>query len=122
MQEKILVNNSVAVNLNFNLFLNLNLFFLKGKEGVIFFHMPIIYFIKNLNGLNFSFCFTQKNIYFSFLKQFFYFIKIFYKFFYIRLRLKGLGYRIKKYDKNLYRFFIGYNHYFYFYVPINVYI
>jgi hypothetical protein len=33
-----------------------------------------------------------------------------------------LGYRIKKYNKNFYRFFMAYNHFFYFYVPKNFFI
>jgi hypothetical protein len=36
--------------------------------------------------------------------------------------LRGLGYRIKRVSRKIYRFFFAFNHFFYLYVPVNVYI
>jgi hypothetical protein len=116
--------------LKFNYFLKLDveffyskfyIFYIKGENGVVFFKLPKYFFHKNINNI-LSFCFLNKYFFNSFYKQILFFLKFFYKFYFIRLKLKGLGYRIKKYNSDLYRFFMGYNHYFYFYVPINTYI
>ena len=122
MRHKVILNSFVRANIFFNIFYNLNIIYIKGWEGVVVFHMPTLFFIRSFDKRNFELCFLHKHEYFSFLKQLLLHIRIFYKFFFVKLRLKGLGYRIKKYDKNLYRFFVGYNHYFYFYTPENVYI
>jgi len=44
------------------------------------------------------------------------------KFFFFKLRLKGLGYIIKKVTSRFLRFFFAKNHFFHFYVPYVFYI
>jgi hypothetical protein len=83
-------------------------------------HLPRIFFyIKNANEI--KFLFLNKWFYSSFFKQIYIFYKIFFKFYFFRIKLKGLGYRIKKITKKIYRFFLAYNHYFYLFVPKNIY-
>jgi ribosomal protein L6P/L9E len=40
--------------------------------------------------------------------------------FFFRLKLHGLGYRIKRLANNLFRFFIGTTNFLFFHVPVNV--
>lgn len=121
MLEKIKFNYFVKLNVQFFFEKQKNLFFIKGKTGVIVFSLPNYYFINIINN-SFNFCFLNKYFFYTFFKQISFYLKFFFKYYFIRLRLKGLGYRIKKYNKFLYRFFMGYNHFFYFYVPINTYV
>ena len=116
-----LFNYLIKIRLNFFLFTKLNILLIKGKFGIIFLYLPKYYFYK-LENNKFLFCFLNKYFFYYLLKQFFFIYKKFYKFFYFRLRLKGLGYRIKRMTKKIYRFFLAYNHYFYFFVPIDIYI
>lgn len=121
MKTKIIFNNIINLDIDFFLKPNIGLFFIKGKFGVIFIYLPKYYFyFITLNKMNFIF--LNKWFFSTFLKQFFCFYKIFYKMFFFRIKLKGLGYRIKKITSKLYRFFIAYNHYIYFYVCSNIFI
>jgi hypothetical protein len=117
-----LFNYLIKVKLNLFLFTKLNLLLIKGRFGIIYIYMPKIYFYKKGKNNELFLCFLNKFFFYSFFKQFFFIYKIFYKFFYFRLKLKGLGYRIKRMTKKIYRFFLAYNHYFYFFVPLNIFV
>lgn len=112
----------IKIKLNLLLFKKLNLLLIKGKFGIIYLFMPKFYFYKIEKNDKLLFCFLNKYYFYYLLKQFFFIYKIFFKFYYFRLKLKGLGYRIKKITKKIYRFFLAYNHYFYFFVPLNIFI
>src|SRR6185295_2886285 len=112
-KKLVLFNYLIKIKLDFFLFSKLNILLIKGRFGIIFLYLPKYYFYK-LNNNKFLFCFLNKYFFYSLLKQFFFIYKIFYKFYYFRLRLKGLGYRIKRMTKKIYRFFLAYNHYFIF--------
>ena len=47
--------------------------------------------------------------------------KLFFIFF-LKLKVRGLGYRIKKITSNLFRFFIGTTNYYYLHIPFSFYI
>jgi hypothetical protein len=121
------MKNRLILNLFFykelDLFLNkkFNILFIKGNHGIIFLYLPRIFFIKKSDN-NIRLLLNAKNIFFSILKQFLFLYRLLFKFFFFRIRLRGLGYRIKKISKKIYRFFFAFNHYFYLYVPLNVYI
>jgi hypothetical protein len=66
--------------------------------------------------------FTNLSSYKKFTKNFFSFKKILFKIFYFRIALRGLGYRIKRITKRFYLFFFAVKHYFYFYIPLDVFI
>jgi hypothetical protein len=68
------------------------------------------------------FLFSSKNKYNNFFNNFLFFFNKFFKFFFFRLRLRGLGYRIKRITKKLYRFFFAFNHYFYFHISKNIFL
>jgi len=78
--------------------------------------LPFFYFFtKKIDKV--SLLFTSKYFYKSVLS---YIVNVLFRVsnvFFFRLRLKGLGYKIKRYLGNFYRFFFGFKHYFYLYVP-----
>src|SRR2546422_8880735 len=93
-----------------------NVVFIYYKKYGIILKMPNLYFFKICkNGVNFIF--LKNYHFFSVIKQFFNLYSLVIKIYYFKLKLKGLGYRIKRVGKNLYRFFFAYKHYFYFHVP-----
>jgi hypothetical protein len=96
-----------------NIFILLNKFFFK-----IYF-MPSFFFFS-IN--NFSFFFNNKFYFKSFLSHFSSNYKLFFFFYFFRLKLRGLGYRIKPITKTLIRFFIGTTNYYFFHVPLDVFV
>ena len=109
-KKSFLVKNS-----KFFYFKNNNDFYFKNILGFLKNSMLSSFYIKNNNNNNYL-LFIKKKIYNNFINNFFLFFNKFYKFFFLKLRLRGLGYRIKKISKKLYRFFFAFNHYFYFHV------
>ena len=90
---------------------------IRGKFGKVFINLNLYGFIKIENMLKFSFLFINKNLYSNFLKYFFKLYSFVLKLYFFRLRLKGLGYRMFKINKNLLKFFFAKNHYYYFNIP-----
>jgi hypothetical protein len=96
--------------------IKVNYIILKKKSRFFFLKIPNIYFYK----------FTKKNISFSFYNYFFYIsflkhlIQLYNKlssFYYLRLKLKGLGYRIVHISKNLIKIFFNRSNFFYLHLP-----
>lgn len=118
-----LIFNNIFFNdeINFLFLKNKNIFLIKGTYGIILLYLPSYYYYNIINN-DLFFIFFSKYKFFSFIKQIYFFYKFFYKIFFFRIKLKGLGFRIKQITKKIYRFFMGYNHYFYFYVPKNIFI
>lgn len=115
--------NKKLVNLSqkFDIFFSYNksLLFLKGTLGVITIKMPsLLFYYKTQDKL--SFIFLKNFFYSSFFSQFISSYKQLFLFNFIKLRIKGLGYRIKKIGSYLFRFFFGSTNFFYFHVPFNV--
>ncbi len=120
MKVKILFNNLLFLkNLKIVFFKKLNLLLLKSKMGLIFLNLPNYYFFFSNENL-IKFIFLNKYKFYSFFKQIFFFYSLFFKIFFFRIKLKGLGYRIKKINKKLLKIFMAYNHFFYFYIPDNI--
>lgn len=102
-------------NSTYFIFKNSNLIIFKNVLGYIKYYMPSFYFFKNNR-----FIFLKKEFFKTFINNFFYFYNRFCRFYFFKLRLRGLGYRIKKITKKLYRFFFAFNHYFYFHVSKDI--
>jgi len=86
--------------------------------GNFFFFKPISTQIQD----ELSFLFTNYVFYSHFIKNIFSFRKIIYKMFFFRVALRGLGYKIRRITKRFYLFFFAIKHYFYFYIPIDIFI
>lgn len=122
MKLHIIFNNYFFLNdLKFLLLKNLNFLLIKTKLNIIKLNLPYYYFYYLLNN-KINLIFLNKFFFITCIKQIYYFYTFFYKFYFFRLKLKGLGYRIKKITKKIYRFFMAYNHFFYLYIPKNIYI
>jgi len=96
-----------------------NVLFLKNILGYVKIYMFSKYFYNNSKNKN-TFLFVNKKAYNNFLNNFYNFFNRFFRFFFFRLKLRGLGYRIKKITKKLYRFFFAFNHYFYFHISKDI--
>lgn len=116
IKKKIILEN----NLNIFFFANRSLFVLKGIFGIIFIKMPSIYFYKYIFNNCLSLLFLSIFSFNFFFKHFVNNLIKLSKLFFFRIRIKGLGYRIKKISNNLYRFFFTSTNYFYFHIPFNV--
>jgi len=116
------ITKKFLLDKNFNIFFfsNRSLFVIKGLFGIFFIKMPSIYYYK-------CSCANMLSLVFFSLFSFNFFFKHFVnnliklsKLFFFRIRIKGLGYRIKKISNNLYRFFFTSTNFFYFHIPFNV--
>jgi len=112
---------------NYNLKKNIKLFFsnkqsllyIKGLYSYIMIKLPnYYYYLLNNNKINILY--NNKNKFSLFIKN----INLLYNkliFLYsVRLRLRGLGFKIRKISKNLYYFFFNYINIYYFYIPKNL--
>lgn len=129
LKNKLSINYKLrAEDLDIFYYVRSNILFLKGNYGTSFLYMPKYFFIKHkykdLTSSNkvLYFLFLNKYNFFTVIKQIFNLYTILYKFYFFRLKLKGLGFRIRKITKGLFRFFFAYNHFFYFHVPNNIFV
>lgn len=113
--------NIYILNKNFDFWFSLKTseIFIKGYYGLLIFKLPSYYFFIKNNNL-FSFLFLNRFFFISFLKHFFYKYNRLFLIYFIRLKIKGLGYRIRKVSNNLYYFFFNYTNMFYFNIPNNI--
>jgi hypothetical protein len=98
-----------------------DILYLFNKISFLKLFLPTIYFYKQSKS-DIHFIYLNKPIFTSILRHIINYFNVAIKFYFFRIRLRGLGYKIKKYATKLYRFFFAYNHYFYFHVPLDVFI
>jgi len=109
---KFIINSEILIMLN----KGLNKFFFKGFYGVYNLFLPSFYFFKEIKNY-FILNFLNKINFLKFNKQFLFAVNSYKIIYFFRIKLKGLGYRIKKITLKIYRFFLAFNHYFYFFSP-----
>jgi len=115
MLSKKNLNKNIEINFNSNR----SIINIKGLYGIFIYKMPSYYFYKLYNN-TIKFIFINKFIYISFIKHFIMLYKKLSFLYSVRLRVKGLGYRIRKITNNLYYFFFNYTNMYYFYLPKNI--
>lgn len=119
INDKLIKNYLLKKNFDIYLSYKKSLLYIKGLYGFIVFKLPSFYFYKNeVNKL--SLLFINKFFFLSFVKHFFVLYKRLFFIYNIRLRIRGLGYRIRKISDNLYYFFFNYTNMYYFYIPDNI--
>ena len=101
------------------LFKNFSFFFFKGLNGLSIIKLPSSYFLK-FNKYNINFIFIKNFFFVSFLSLLKNSLKKLYSYFFFRLKLRGLGFRIKKIANNLYKFFFTSTNFFYLHLPLQV--
>lgn len=106
---------------NFDLFFSLksSLLFIKGTLGLLIIKLPSLFFIL-MKDYSISFLFLNRFFFISVFKHFSYLYRRLFFFNYVKLKIRGLGYRIKKVCSSLFYFFFGHTNFFYFHVPQNV--
>jgi hypothetical protein len=122
-----LLKNKIIVK-NYNIKKNIELFFsekksllyIKGLYYYIVIKIPNYYYFFFKNNNNLSIIYNKKILLSSFIRN----INLLYNklvFLYsIRLKLRGLGFKIRKVSKNLYYFFFNYINMYYIYIPKNL--
>lgn len=117
---KTIKKNYILVN-NFSIYFSnkSSIIYIKGTYGVICLKLPSIYFFINNSKIK-SLVFLKKDLFKSFLTIFFLSYKKLFLLYFIRLKIKGLGYRIRKISNNLYYFFFNYTNMYYFNIPKNI--
>jgi len=93
-----------------------NYIILRKKSRFFFLKIPYIYYYKFNKGVM-SFYFFNYFCYISFFKHIVQFYKKLSLFYYLRLKLKGLGYRIIHISKFLIKIFFNRSNFFYVYIP-----
>src|SRR5271154_3665220 len=97
MLEGLLKKKNYKLNNKFNIFImkNSSKIYIKGSYGVISLLMPSLYFYKIFES-KIVLIFIKKFLFYSFVKHFFCIYKRLYHLFSVRLKVRGLGYRVRK--------------------------
>src|ERR1700727_2083266 len=112
--KKVKLNLERSFNIYF--FFKNNLFIYLFSNSYVIFKLFFINFLKIYKN-SFFLIFLNRSNFFSFYKHF---LNIYNKFFYIyffKLKLKGLGYRVVRICKNLYRFYFINTNFLYLHLP-----
>jgi hypothetical protein len=100
-------------------FFKTNYIILKKKTRFFFLKLPYNYFYK-FDNKTINFVFSN---YFHYISLFKHIIQLYNKlvsFYYLRLKLKGLGYRIVHISKNLIKIFFNRSNFFYLHLPLSI--
>lgn len=109
----------LSKNINIFIFFKKSIIYLQSDYGVIFFKLPSYYFYLYKFNLM-SFIFLNRFFFISFIKHFLFYYNKLSLIYFIKIKIKGLGYRIRKISNDLYYFFFNYTNMFYFYIPKNI--
>jgi hypothetical protein len=116
-----IIQNTYKFNKLYNIiYLKKNsLLYIYGFFGILFLKLHIIYFIKK-NKKNINLIFLNKIDYKNLIKYVINSYNNISKLYCVKLKIRGLGYRIRKVTNNLYYFFFNYTNMFYFNIPNNI--
>jgi ribosomal protein L6P/L9E len=96
-----------------------SLLILSGKYGTASFYLPKEYYYQE-NDKCVKFLFNSKYNYISCLKHLAFIINSINIIYFTKLRLKGLGYKFKRFCSHLYRFYFTKTNFIYFHLPQNI--
>lgn len=96
-----------------------SLFLMTGLLGFYIIHLPSYYFYR-LEANVFSFLFLSKFPFVSFLRHLSYYNLRLSRLFFAKLRLRGLGFKVKRLAPSLFRFYFNMEMFTHFHVPSNV--
>lgn len=98
---------------------NKSLIFIKSFYGILFFHLPSFYYIKS-NKFEHLFLFISRHNFKSFLSNLNFKYNNLFLTYFVKIKIRGLGFRIRKITNSLYYFFFNITNYYYFNVPKNI--
>lgn len=130
LKDKLRISsNKFYIYLKIFLFKNIKIYFLK-KNNILFLQQNNLiiqlnllkfFFLKNIskniNYKNFNFLFINLNNFKNFFIRFINIYSTFNYLYFFRLKLKGLGFVLKRHSKSLCSFLMAVNHFFYFFIP-----
>lgn len=107
---------------NLVLLKNSNKFVVNNQSGSLFFYCPHYFFVSNCSKgpHSLKLLFRSKESVKTFLKHLFFLVKCLNKVFFVKLKVRGLGYRFKRISSNLYRFYFTRTNYIYLHRPKDV--
>jgi len=113
-----LLKNFLYRDIELIFFKNANKIFLQEQILVIRLFFINFYFFKSIenNKKNLNFVFLNFKKFFSFFKNFFNIYNNINNLYFFRLKLKGLGFVLKRYSKYVFSFLMAVNHFYYFFV------
>lgn len=117
--KKISYNYFFGKNFNIYFLLKNNYIILINKSRFFFIKLPYIYFYKNIENF-YSFIFLNKFHYITFFRHISHFYNKLCSFYYLRLKLKGLGYRIIHISTFLVKIFFNRSNFFYVHLPKSI--
>lgn len=112
-----LLNNFLYRDIQLIFYKDANKFFLQEKFLVIRLFFLNLYFFKNIQNNTLNFVFLEFKKFFSIFINFFNIYNNINNLYFFRLKLKGLGFVLKRYSKFLFSFLMAVNHHYYFFVP-----
>lgn len=84
-------------------------------------YLPSFYFYKKLSNNNgFEFLFLNKFFYKSFLRHFLNFYNSVTICYFFKIKVRGLGYRVRSFTNNFCYFYFNYTNYYFVYLPTNI--
>ena len=101
------------------LFPNRNVLGVLGRYGYFHIHLPHSFFYMGTNSL-FTIAFTNRGSYATLLALVKYKIQQYTLIYMARLRIRGLGYRIRRFCAHLYRFYFTKTNFIYVHVPVSI--
>jgi len=104
---------------NFYIFYFKFFLFLIGDNGYFILKLPKIFYEK-INSEKISLIFISYYHFQSFLKSILTTYDRFFLYYFFRLKIKGLGFRFKRINKSLYRFYFVFVNFYYFHLPPSV--
>jgi len=118
----VLKNTKLLVKTDIYISLSLSALFLKNSFGTLYIYLPSTYFIKkDINSSNkITLLFKEAKKYESFINHLFVLYDRLFHFYYVKIKIRGLGYRMREIGENFYYFFFNYTNYYYLYCPYNV--
>jgi len=113
-----LLKNFLYRDIELIFFKNANKIFLQEQILVIRLFFINFYFFKSIenNKKNLNFVFLNFKKFFSFFKNFFNIYNNINNLYFFRLKLKGLGFVLKRYSKYVFSILMAVNHFYYFFV------
>lgn len=113
--------------LKFDFIKSLELYFFQKNNLLVYIYLNVYVILKLFSNIyfkidkySFSLIFFDCSNYFAFLKNILFNYNRFFFIYFFRLNLKGLGYRVVKICKNLYKFYFIMSNYYYLHLPLSV--
>ena|ERR1700753_2188601 len=112
-----MISRRLVQHFNFFFIAGKSLFFFKSYNFVLVFKINAFFFYDSEKK---SFIFRDKKGFVDFMTNFFLLYRKIFSIYFLKFKVRGLGYRIKFLKGGIYRFFLGTTNYIYFYMPKEV--